>query len=381
MRLGIDASNIRAGGGVTHLVELLRASDPSGYGFEQVTVWGGATTLRQIEDRHWLRKVHEPMLDRGLPWRIYWQRVILDRVALKERCRLFFVPGGTYTGMFRPFVTMSQNMLPFEWTEARRYGLSWMVFRCVLLRKVQSRTFRRADGVIFLSNYARDLITKKLGHLSGEVVVTPHGVNKVFFLPPRVQGDISSYSSKNPFSILYVSTIDEYKHQWHVAEAVGKLRAEGLPVQLNLVGPAYPASLKRLRQALRRLDPREAFLFYRGQFPYSEVSNWYRSADLFVFASSCENMPNILLEAMASGLPIACSNRGAMPEVLEGNGLYFDPEKPQQIAVALQTLIENKCLRENYAWGAFTKAQTYSWQKCAQETFTFIAKVAKKHQV
>ena len=45
MRLGIDASNIRAGGGVTHLVELLRAVDRLAYGFSQVIVWGGQGTL------------------------------------------------------------------------------------------------------------------------------------------------------------------------------------------------------------------------------------------------------------------------------------------------------------------------------------------------
>ena len=65
MRIGIDASNLRAGGGVTHLVELLRAADPPAHGFEQAIVWGGAATLSKIEDRDWLCKVHDPLLDRG----------------------------------------------------------------------------------------------------------------------------------------------------------------------------------------------------------------------------------------------------------------------------------------------------------------------------
>ena len=50
-----------------------------------------------------------------------------------------------------------------------------------------------------------------------------------------------------------------------------------------------------------------------------------------IFASSCESSSCVLIENMASGLPIACSNRGPMPEVLKDGGVYFDPEKPIDI--------------------------------------------------
>src|SRR2546426_5596379 len=81
MRLGIDASNLRAGGGVTHLIEMLRAANPRAHGFSQVIVWGGKATLNQIEDRPWLEKVFQPLLDKGLPYRVYWQRFRLSRLA------------------------------------------------------------------------------------------------------------------------------------------------------------------------------------------------------------------------------------------------------------------------------------------------------------
>lgn len=71
MILGIDAFNIRAGGGVTHLVELLRAADPLAHGFKQVVVWGGMATLAKIHDRDWLIKVNDPFLDRALLYRAF----------------------------------------------------------------------------------------------------------------------------------------------------------------------------------------------------------------------------------------------------------------------------------------------------------------------
>ena len=74
MILGIDASNIRGGGGVTHLVELLKVATPQNYGFSKVYVWGGKNTLDKIEDRSWLQKVNEPSLNKSLPYRVYWQK-------------------------------------------------------------------------------------------------------------------------------------------------------------------------------------------------------------------------------------------------------------------------------------------------------------------
>ena len=128
MNLGIDASNLRAGGGVTHLVELLRAAKPLAHGFSRVIVWGGQRTLSQIENRPWLVKCHQPLLDKSLPYRIFWQRFRFSRLARMAGSDVLLVPGGAYAGDFHPMVTMSRNMLPFEWRELRRYGWSLASF-------------------------------------------------------------------------------------------------------------------------------------------------------------------------------------------------------------------------------------------------------------
>ena len=377
MRIGIDASNIRAGGGVTHLVELLRAAKPQEHVFEKVLVWSGAATLGRLEERPWLRKVHEPLLDRSLLYRLYWQRFILGRTARRESCDVLFVPGGSYSGPFQPFVSMSQNLLPFEWSEARRYGVSWQLLRNILLGFSQSKSFRVANGVIFLTEYARDVIMKIVKAIDGRTTIIPHGINDRFLLSPRPQKALSDTSNEQPFRILYVSIIDVYKHQWYVAEAMAQLKKEGLPIQLDLVGPAHPPASKRLNKMLRRFDPQGKCIHYHGPVPYEELFNWYHQADLFVFASSCENMPNILLEAMAAGLPIACSNRGPMPEVLGNAGVYFDPEKPAEIAEAIRKLIEDPILRTEKTEAAFERAKEFTWERCAEETFSFLAECSR----
>lgn len=377
MRLGIDASNLRAGGGVTHLLALLSVARPEDYGITGVVVWGGGQTLKQLPDRPWLELVHEPMLDRSLPYRLYWQKVKLSQLA-ERSCDVLFVPGGFYKGTFKPFVTMSRNLLPFAREEMNRYGASWMFLRIFLLRSAQAKSFRQADGLIFLNEYAHSAVMKHVNNIDGRCAIIPHGVNEEFRVPPRAQRPISDYSQTEPFRVVYISIVDVYKHQWHVAEAVAGLRQAGAPVILDLIGPDYPPALRRLRGVIQRLDPKEEFIHYKGTIPHSDLAEYYRRADCFVFASSCENMPNILLEAMASGLPIACSNRGSMPEILGDAGAYFDPERPDEIAEALRALIEDQRLRENYAAQAYERAQAYSWERCARETFSFISQFGSR---
>jgi glycosyltransferase involved in cell wall biosynthesis len=178
--------------------------------------------------------------------------------------------------------------------------------------------------------------------------------------------------------LLYVSAVDVYKHQWHTVQSAAKLRQSGLPVELTLVGSAYPPALRRLRRIIEQVDPFGTFINYAGHESYSLLPKRYHQADCFVFASSCENLPNILLEAMAAGLPIACSERGPMPEILGDAGVYFDPESPESISVALRCLIEDLSLRESSAQLAYEKAGFYSWKRCARETFEFLAGTARQ---
>lgn len=373
--MGIDASNLRGGGGVTHLVELLQAACPQEHGIEEIIVWGGQSTLAKIQAKPWLLPVQESILERSLPERQYWQRVILPALALKS-CDVLFAPGGILHTSTRPAITMCRNMLPFENREAARYGRSAMRIKLWLLKQSQSKSFRQADGVIFLTGYAQNVVRNQLGPLGGQQTVIPHGINDRFRCEPRIQRSPEEYSWEKPLRLLYVSIITVYKHQWRVAEAVVRLRQSGLPVTLDLIGPAYGPALDHLRSTLRRLDPTGSAVRYLGPIDHGCLRTYYHQAESFVYASSCENMPNILVEAMAAGLPIACSNRGPMPEVLGSAGVYFDPEQSDSISDALQRLMEDVGQRTHLAQMAYERAEQFSWRRCAQSTLDFIVRTA-----
>ena len=378
LAIAIDATNLREGGGITHLAEILRVVEPADHGIARVVVFGGQATLAALPDRAWLEKVQPAELERGLWSRLTWQRFQLSGSAKAKGCEIFFVPGGSYFGALWPVVTMSRNMLPFEPREYRRYGWSLMRLKLWLLRIAQTRSMRRATGMIFLTDYARRKVQEAVGEIRGTVAQIPHGLNPRFRAPPKAQRDIQTYSQEHPFRLAYVSKVDAYKHQWNVVEAVAALRREGLPVALDLIGPAYPPSLKRLQESMAQWDPDGAWVRYHGAIRFSELHQTYLDADLGVFASSCENMPNILLETMAAGLPIAASSRGPTPEILGSAGEYFDPEQPSEIAAALRKLIASPSLRSERAGASYLAAQSYTWTRCASQTFAFLAKVARQ---
>lgn len=378
LTIGLDATNLLAGGGRTHLIEVLRAVEPEQHGVSRIIVWGAGETLACLPDRRWLEKRNPPELDGDLITRTRWQDRELSNALRSEGCDVLFVPGGNVLGDFTPVVTMSRNALPFQMGELLRYGASLSTLRFLVLRISQGRSFSRADGVIFLNAFAERLVTDAVGKLKSQTAIIPHGVGDQFFMPPRPQRTIEMCCPEDPFRLLYVSTVELYKHQWVLVRAVADLRRRtGWPLVLELVGSGHPAALRRLDRAVRLADPDGRWIKRRGATPHAELRGIYAKADIGVFASSCENMPNILLETMAAGLPVACSSRGPMPEMLRGGGVLFDPEDAQDIAASLQTLIASAPLREQKAAATFAEARQYSWRRCADQTFTFLTDVVR----
>jgi glycosyltransferase involved in cell wall biosynthesis len=380
LKLGIDASNIRTGGGLSHLKNILNHVDVEQYNIESIVIWSCKKTLNEIDEKPWLKKCSEPVMEDNYLLRALWQHKKLEIKLKEEKCDILFVPGGSFTTKYRPVVTMSQNLIPFELTELYRYGLSLSTIRFILLHFSQSFSFKNANGTIFLTEYAKDAVLKVTMPLKGETVVIPHGIDRRFFLYPRPQIGINKFSSEYPFQLLYVSTIEPYKHHRQVIDAVMKVRAEGYPILLKLVGGANSAELNRLIKKIMNVDPLGEFVQYLGFKTREELLLEYSKAGIFIFASSCETFGQILLEGMASGLPIVCSDHRPMPDILGDAGVYFDPENVDSIAAAILKLIKTPKLREKNSKMAFDKAQKYSWIRCTTETFSLLSQVLDEYK-
>lgn len=381
LKVGIDASNLRQGGGVTHLMELLAAANPFDQGIVEVFVWGGDKTLDRLPHKPWLTKYTPKSLNGPLWSRVWWQVFCLSREVRKSGCDVLFVPGGSYAGSFHPVVTMSQNLLPFEWSELSRTRFATFTFKMLLLRVVQSWSFGRSEGVIFLTNYAKNAVLRVTGSLRAKTTVIAHGLSKRFELVNKIPRAISDCSNQDPFELIYVSNIDAYKHQLPVLKAVEMLRQKGYPLRISFIGPGQAAYVEKLNQAIAQLDSQNKWARYLGQVPYEQLQTNYAKADLGIFASSCETFGIILLEKMATGLPIACSELSSMTEILQDGGLYFHPEKEDEIARAIEQYLLSPALQSNKRAISYALAQEYSWEKCADQTFSFLRDIALSYQV
>jgi len=273
---------------------------------------------------------------------------------------------------------MSRDLLSYEKKEMKRYGISLARLRLIVLRYLQTRSLRRTDGALFLTDYAARTVQETTGKLANFAVI-PHGVGKAFkHMQPA--SERSWPEDRNAvIQCVYVSNALPYKHQWNVITAVGLLKGRGYNVSLLLVGGGSGRAQMLVEKELERVDPHGEFVKKLGFVSHDELPAILGDADIFVFASSCENMPNTLVEAMAVGLPIACSDKGPMPEILRNGGVYFDPEKPTSIATAIEKIIKNEGMRKSITKRAKELSEKFSWSKCASETWEYLHKTTIRH--
>lgn len=374
LSIGINASRARSGGAIAHLVGILQEATPETFGIKTVHAWSYEKLLAMLPERPWLIKHAPSELGASLLKQMMWERFSLPKELEASGCSLLLNVSAGSVCRFNPAISMSRDMLSYEPGEIERYGISKGRLRLIVLRYVQNASLRAADGAIFLTRYAGKMIQQSCGKLAN-VAYIPHGVGAAFqMVTPK-----NAWPTENerPIRCLYISNALPYKHQWHVVEAIARLRQQGFGLQLELVGGGEGSAQIRLDRSIAKWDAAHEFVVQHEFVPQHTLPDFLAQADLFLFASSCENMPNTLVEAMAAGLPIACSNRGPMPEILEDGGVYFDPETPDSIAAAIKDLLVSPDKRTHLSRRAKELANQYSWKRCADETFEFIAKTMK----
>ncbi len=370
MIVGIDASRNRSGGAEAYLIGILTEGDPVKHGISEIHVWGPRLLLNTIPDYQWLVKHSPPELEQSLIKQLVWQAMQQAREAKAVGCDILFTTDASTLCRFKPMVVLSQDMLSYEPGVMRHFGLGKQRLRLILILLLQNWAFRFADGVIFLTHYAATVIQQSCGTLK-RVAYIPHGVGSDFKQIKQSQPWPSD--GKREIRCLYVSNAAMYKHQWVVVRAIEYLRKRGYNLTLTLIGGGSGRAQRLLDAQIVASDPAREFVRQLDFVPQKALPEYLAQADLFVFASSCENMPITLIEAMAVGLPIACSNRGPMPEVLNDGGVYFDPKDANSAAEAIEQIIQSSELRLGIAHRANFLSQQYNWKRCADETLAFVA--------
>src|SRR5438093_1030001 len=163
--------------------------------------------------------------------------------------------------------------------------------------------------------------------------------------------------------LLYVGRISREKDLDLLAAAYRRLRDEGLPVQLFVVGhgPYSETFAKSLPEAL-----------FTGYLTGNELATAYASADIFVFPSTTDTFGNVILEAQACGVPVVVSDSGGPKELVQdtANGLITKSNDEEDFARAIRALVTNPALRERMGKSARNSVIDRSWPSAFDRFWT-----------
>jgi glycosyltransferase involved in cell wall biosynthesis len=370
MNILINAISARLGGGQTYLVNLLKRLPVD----EGINVYLLAPQHLELHDlpANLTRLNVSDSLVTGLFRRTLWEQFKLAGLLRTKRIDVLFCPGGSlngnFTGLCKTAVTF-QNMLPFDKTQVKKYGLSFSRLRNILLKSRLLQSMKKTDLVIFISEYGRTVVEGLLDKKLKKTALIPHGIDPLFRKSSDSILPLPSWLPENGY-LLYVSPLDVYKAQLEVVKGYGLLRSKGGDVpKLVLVGTPLNKKYKHQVMALVSELGLENDIINKGHVDYQFLPAVFQNATINIFASETENCPFILLEALSAGRPLLSSNRKPMPEFAGEAAMYFDPSDSNELAGKLYEILNDKILIKKLSELSLAKSNHYDWDKSAKNTW------------
>ncbi len=372
MKIVINALSARRGGGQTYLINLLQNMN----GFNGNKIFVLSPDSLKIPYHPKIEKIHVKWPTENPLFRALWERYFLPGLLKKLNAGILFCPGGLInTPVSKKYktVTMFRNMIPFDKVQRAKYPYGLMRIRNWILERIMLKSMLKADLVIFISDFARKLIDERTGFKIKNTVTIPHGINNIFKISENKIPNRPTWLPKDYY--LYVSIFDVYKNQLEVVKAYQFLKKRRKTVEkLVLAGHNESEYGQRVLHEICKLGLQKDIIV-PGEVKYNELPSAYYYAKLNIFASECENCPNILLEALGAGRPLLVSNKQPMPEFGSDAALYFDASSPSDLADKVSAIVDDDKKIKQMSLKAIERSLHYSWRKTASITWKEIENV------
>ncbi len=225
---------------------------------------------------------------------------------------------------------------------------------------------RRSDRVIAISQSTRDDLVELLGTSAEKIDVVPQGLSALGRPgSPEVHEIRARFDLGGRRVLLSLSAKRPHKNLLALIDALALIPPERRPV---LVLPGYPTWHEvDLRERVEALGLRDDVRF-PGWLSVEEVEGLWAVADAFVYPSLYEGFGLPVLEAMARGVPVACSNASSLPEVAGDAALLFDPRDKAATAAAVERLLTDRAEAERLRALGLRRAREFSWERTARLT-------------
>lgn len=226
------------------------------------------------------------------------------------------------------------------------------------------KSIKTADAIIAVSQATKKDIIRHFRIAPEKIVVIHEGVKETFS-PPEEEKILSlrqKYGLSKPY-ILNVGTLEPKKNHITLLKAFKRLKIDWDLVIIGKKGwkaESFFSALKELK-----LSERVKIL---GYLPAEDLPAFYAGSEIFIFPSLYEGFGLPLLEAMACGASVICSNVSSLPEIGGDAVLYFNPNSVEELVCQIERLIGDTKLKERLKEKGKERAKEFSWQKTAEKT-------------
>jgi glycosyltransferase involved in cell wall biosynthesis len=293
------------------------------------------------------------------PWRIVWEQTALPLALERDRIDVVFNAGTTAPLIGPPSVTVFHDMHYIRHPEDLP-ALHRPVWNALM--GAAARVSRR---IVAVSDATRDDFLTCYPGPAARVVTIHHGVEPQFFDLQRGPAE--------PF-LLCVSTLHPHKNLDRLVRAFAWFQKKHPEYRLVLVGlRGYFA--EQLEREIARLDLVDAVRI-TGWIEREALYDLFRKAAAFVYPSRFEGFGMPVAEAMAAGVPVACSAIPPLQEVAGEAALFFDPHQESEMADALERLVCDPELRRRLAALGRARAERFRWETAARATLDVLRQAA-----
>ena len=237
------------------------------------------------------------------------------------------------------------------------------------LKILMPLSVKRADLIIAVSEHTKQDIIKILKVPEEKIKVIYEGAEERFYKshsPYLIKSFIKKNNLPEKF-ILFVGTLEPRKNLKGLLKAYSIYsKRTDKPLKLVLTG-MKGWLYNDVFELIETLNLKDNVIF-TGYLSDDEMPYLYNAASLFVYPSFYEGFGLPVVEAMACGTPVIASNVSSLPEVLGNAGILIDPNNIEEIALAIQNILEDDKFRHELIEKGLTRAKDFSWDKAAQET-------------
>jgi glycosyltransferase involved in cell wall biosynthesis len=237
---------------------------------------------------------------------------------------------------------------------------------------------RAARRVIAVSQATKDDLVQHYGIEPDKITVVHSGYDETM-QPVEDKATIEKVKARYGIGgdyVLYVGTLQPRKNLGRLLEAYAMVRKQANDTRKGEAPCLVIAGRKGwlYDQIFRQVEELglETEVIFPGYVPQGDLPALLSGARLFVFPSLYEGFGLPVLEAMACGTPVLCSNVASLPEVAGEAALLVDPLDVKSIAEAMNRLLGDEELRSHLVERGYQQVRRFSWERCARETLAVL---------